>query len=129
MTPNDHLPDCSVARRDAHLRLVRRLRVGLVSAGVLGSVGVAGVVAAAADGGGAVQAPPAPAVGDAGGDRTAAPGDSFSRWRVGKRGGTADEGGAVVPDPEPQQDQGSRQDRAPRLQQGSGPAHGSTGGS
>ena len=33
------------AQRDATLRLVRRLRVGLVSAGVAGSLGVAGVVA------------------------------------------------------------------------------------
>lgn len=33
------------ARRDAQLHLVRRLRLGLVSAGVVGSLGVAGVVA------------------------------------------------------------------------------------
>ena len=95
-------------RRDAHLRLVRRLRVGVVSAGVLGSLGVAGVVASSAS---------ATAENE---DRPHSPSgtardDSFSQWQ--------DDSGQTSEDPWGQPAQ------PPGLQQGFGPSHGSTGGS
>ena len=95
------------ADRDRSLRRVRRLRVGVVSAGVVGSLGVAGVVAAS-------SAPPGRAAADtpatAADDRSQARGadDSFSRW---------------------QHDQDPQQTAPQGLARGSGPSHGSTGGS
>ena len=95
-------------RRDAHLRLVRRLRVGVVSAGVVGSLGVAGVVASSAS------------ADTENGDRPdstsgTARDDSLSQWE--------DDSGQTSEDPWGQPAQ------PPGLQQGFGSSHGSTGGS
>ena len=94
-------------RRDAHLRLVRRLRIGVVSAGVVGSLGVAGVVASSAT---------ATTENRDGPDRASgtARDDSFSEWQ--------DDSGQTSEDP-------WDQPVPPGLQQGFGPSHGSTGGS
>ena len=94
-------------RRDAHLRLVRRLRIGVVSAGVVGSLGVAGVVASSAT----TENRDRP-------DRASgtARDDSFSEWQD-DSGQTSEEDPWGQPVP------------PPGLQQGFGPSHGSTGGS
>ena len=95
-------------RRDAHLRLVRRLRIGVVSAGVAGSLGVAGVVASSAT---------ATTENRDGPDRASgtARDDSFSEWQDDSGQTSEDPWGQPVP--------------PPGLQQGFGPSHGSTGGS
>jgi hypothetical protein len=95
-------------RRDAHLRLVRRLRVGVVSAGVVGSLGVAGVVASSA------TATPESRDRPDGASGTARD-HAFSQWQ--------DDSGQGSEDPWGQPAQ------PPGLQQGFGPSHGSTGGS
>ena len=104
--------DCSPAGRDRHLRLAGRLRVAVVAAGVVGSLGVAGAVAASEEAAGnATEGTPAATSGTVSGDRSAAQGiddgDSFSRWRGGGRDQPVPQG----------------------LRQGVGPSHGSTGGS
>ena len=106
------------AQRDATLRLVRRLRVGLVSAGVAGSLGVAGVVATQAPNatsGGSSPRPVQPV--QLGGSTSG--GDDFSGWQ--DDAGEGDGGQA-----QPQQ---QTQPQAPGLQQGFGRSHGSTSGS
>jgi len=95
-------------RRDARLRLVRRLRIGVVSAGVVGSLGVAGVVASSASATTENQDRPD-------GASSSARDDSFSQWQ--------DDSGQASEDPWGQPAQ------PPGLQQGFGPSHGSTGGS
>jgi hypothetical protein len=95
-------------RRDAHLRLVRRLQVGVVSAGVVGSLGVAGIVASSASATTENGERPDDASGTA-------RDDSFSEWQ--------DDSGQTSEDPWGQPAQ------PPGLQQGFGPSHGSTGGS
>ena len=95
-------------RRDARLRLVRRLRIGVVSAGVVGSLGVAGVVASSASATTENQDRPD-------GASSSARDDSFSQWQ--------DDSGQASEDPWGQPVQ------PPGLQQGFGPSHGSTGGS
>ena len=100
------------AQRDAQLRLVRRLRVGLVSAGVAGSLGVAAVTAAdapvATSGDASPRSvQPAQVGGGTSGD------DDFSGWQ--------DDAG--------ESDGGQAQPQAPGLQQGFGRSHGSTSGS
>lgn len=117
MTPSEPSAD----RRDADLRLVHRLRVGLVSAGVLGSLGVAGVVAASA--GERVSADPSrpvdpvPQQGQAQVQGAPQDDDSFSEWN--------DDGG----DGQQPTDPWGQQQPPPSLQQGFGSSHGSTGGS
>jgi len=106
------------AQRDAQLRLVRRLRVGLVSAGVAGSLGVAAVTAAdapAATSGDASprSVQPAQVGGGTSGD------DDFSGWQ--DDAGEGDGGQA-----QPQQ---QTQPQTPGLQQGFGRSHGTTSGS
>ena len=119
MTPNEPSAD----RRDADLRLVHRLRVGLVSAGVLGSLGVAGVVAASA--GEKVSADPTrpagpvPQQGQARGQGAPQDDGSFSECR--------DDGGGD--DEQPPTDPWGQQQPAPDLQPGFGSSHGSTSGS
>ncbi len=105
------------AQRDAHLRLVRRLRVGLVSVGVAGSLGVAGLVAthpSNATSGQTLPRPVSPAqvAGNGSG------GDDFSGWQGDE--GEDDGGRAQTQQNQPQ---------APALQPGFGPSNGSTGGS
>jgi hypothetical protein len=97
------------ARRDAHLHVVRRFRVGLVSAGVLGSLGVAGVVSpSGADAAGDPARTPS-------GARPVVPNDeSFSQWGDDRSGAQPQHDGSGTP---------------PDLQQGFGSSHGSTGGS
>lgn len=95
-------------RRDAHLRLVRRLRVGVVSAGVVGSLGVAGVVASSASATSEDRERPDSASGTASDD-------SFSQWE--------DDSG------QSSEDSWGQPAQPPGLQQGFGPSHGSTGGS
>lgn len=113
----------SPARRDSHLRLVRRVRLGVVSAGVLGSLGVAGAVAASAEP--TASSTPSPSVStptSAGsGD-----GDANGQWQSARS--------ARRPSPGEQTQQQSKTRTQPRhetpsLQQGYGQAHGSTGGS
>jgi len=100
------------SRRDAHLRLVRRLRVGVVSASVLSSLGVAGFVASS----GSAGTPPAS---DRPGTTSGNVGDdSFSEWQD-DSGELSDDSGGLP----------SQQVAPPTLQQGFGPSHGSTGGS
>jgi hypothetical protein len=99
------------SRRDAHLRLVRRLRVGVVSASVLSSLGVAGVVASS----GSAGTPPTSAPGTTSGN---VGDDSFSQWQD-DSGELSDDSGGLP----------SQQVAPPTLQQGFGPSHGSTGGS
>ena len=105
------------AQRDAQLRLVRRLRVGLVSAGVAGSLGVAGVVATHAPSATSGDSAPRPVqpvqVGGTSGD------DDFSGWQ--DDAGEGDGGQA-----QPQQ---QTQPQTPGLQQGFGRSHGTTSGS
>ncbi len=107
------MPDRTPAQRDHRLRVVRRLRYGVVSAGVLGSLSVAGVVA--------TSTPDASA--EPGPDRssTAAQplppvqGDTFSRLRA-SRHGTSE-----APRP--------HRRKAPVLKQGFGSSHASSGAS
>jgi hypothetical protein len=122
------------AQRDAHLRLVRRLRVGLVSAGVAGSLGVAGVVAThapnATSGDSSSGSGQPVQVGGTTTPGTTTPGtttpgtsgdDGFSGWRD---DAGEDDGGRAQ-----QQPQQQTQLQAPGLQQGFGRSHGSTSGS
>jgi hypothetical protein len=87
------------ARRDRHLRVVRRLRIGVVSAGVIGSLGVAGAVAATA-------------------------GQDDDSPAATEQGPTT----AVSP-PQEQREQDQPPLGAPDLEHGFGPAHASSGGS
>jgi len=104
-------------RRDAQLRAVRRLRVGLVSAGVISSLGVAGYVASSTTS--PAPAQPAPSTGLPGtstaaqddGGTFATPGDDGGEW--------GDDGSTGL----------SQQQAPPSLQQGFGSSHASTGGS
>lgn len=111
----------SPAGRDTHLRLARRVRVGVVSAGVLGSLGVAGAVAASAT----TASDPSPTTSTSAG--SGAPGEaSEGRWHSvpSVRRPSPDE--QTRPQPPSPRQQGAQ---TPRLQQGYGRAHGSTGGS
>jgi hypothetical protein len=94
--------------RDARLHRVARLRVGLVSAGVIGSLGVAGVVATSGTGASAAPSP-APTQQDVGDD------GGLSQW-WGDDGGSSD-------------GQQQQQLQAPDLQQGFGQSQGTTSGS
>lgn len=96
--------------RDRNVRIVRRATTGLVTAGVLGSLGVAGAVALA-NGSGPTQTGTTSA---AQGSSAPASGDSFSQWQSGER----------------EQDDGAGQAPPPALQPGlGGSSHGSTTGS
>jgi len=99
-------------QRDARLRRTRRLRAGVVGAGVLGSLGVATVVAVPA------LAHTAAAV--SGQQVDDGDGESFSRWQQ-------DTGSTTDQEQDQQDPWGLSQ--APDLQQGGGTPHGSTGGS
>jgi hypothetical protein len=94
--------------RDARLRLVRRLRIGVVSAGVVGSLGLAGVVASGASADPETRNRPDNASGTA-------RDDSFAQ--------RDDDSGQTSEDPWGQPAQ------PPDLQRGFGQSHGSTGGS
>jgi hypothetical protein len=119
------------AQRDAHLLLVRRLRIGLVAAGVAGSLGLAGLVAAGspiATSGASTPRPAAPVQGDSSGPS----GGDFSGWQDdgGDDAGVGDDGGQSQNQPQrQQQNQQQNQPQAPGLQPGSGHSHGSTSGS
>lgn len=131
---NENVP--AAEQRDLRLRRARRARIGVLWAGVLGSLGVAAAVAVPA-----LQAQPASAPG------TAAPADdqpSFSQWQTGQSQtlgddgqavpgrGEGDDGGAQGDDGQrfdPWAQQQQQQSPPPGLQPGQGPSHGSTGGS
>ncbi len=121
-------------QRDLHLRRARRTRIGVLSAGVLGSLGVAAAVAIPA-----LQTQSASSPG-----ATAPDQPSFSQWQTGQsqtlgeddqagpgrgddgEGAQGDDGQQLIdPWAQLQQQQGT----PPGLQQGFGPSHGSTGGS
>ncbi len=117
--------DPTPAQRDHRLVVVRRVRNGLVTAGVLGSLGVAGFVA--------VSSPPAtsPATPAPTADSVSPGGqapardhedDSVSPWR-----GEGDDGRSD--DRSEGQSQGQQQLQPPTLQPGTGSSHGSSGGS
>jgi hypothetical protein len=103
MDPDDRSPQA----RDARLRLVGRLRVGLVSVGIAGSLGVAGVAAVSSQD---ASADPSPSSLTRSG-----PGD-VSR-------------GETDRDEQPAGADDAHQSTPPTLQQGYGSAHGSTSGS
>ena len=102
------------AQRDAHLRLVQRLRVGLVSVGVVGSLGVAGLVATHPTNATSGQTSPRPVQPV----QVAGSGDDSSGWQ--DDGGGDDGGQAQNQQIQPQ---------APALQPGFGQSNGSTSGS
>ena len=134
------------AQRDRQLERVRRLRRAIVSAGVLGSLGLAGFVAVSTEQQRAAAADttrpttPVPA------QRSQTRGtgdDSFSRWQSGSDDQGGDDG---TQPPAPAQGQSGGQSGsqsgsqsggqsqtqpapAPSLQPGSGTSHGSSGGS
>ena len=125
-------------QRDLQLRRARRARIGVLSAGVIGSLGVAAAVGIPA-----LQAQPASAPGSAAPDGQS----SFSQWQAGQSqnqnlgeddqvlpGGEDDgENGLQGDDGQQQVDpwaqQHQQQAPPPGLQQGFGPSHGSTSGS
>ncbi len=128
MTTEDRSP----TDRDRRLRRGRVLSVTVVSAGIVGSLGVAGAVALAETGpttSTAVSGRPDGAVGtprpddEPGSDD--APGsddsDSFSTWRTEQDGGSAQ---PAAPAPG-----ASSGEQTPDLQRGSSPFHGNSGGS
>jgi hypothetical protein len=130
---NENLP--ASEQRDLNLRRARRARIGVLSAGVLGSLGVAAAVGIPAL---QAQSTSAPGVATTPDDQS-----SFSQWLSGQSQtlgehdqagpGRDDEGGARGDDGEQQVDpraqQQQQQSPPPGLQQGFGPSHGSTGGS
>jgi len=110
--------DRSSRLRDGQVILVRRLRIGVVSVGVAGSIGVATAVAIAAPG---TASPASGSGGDAAQHRAHArggDGDSFFGWLHRDGGDGGDQG----------EDPGQLQS-GPGLLPGTGAAHGSTGGS
>jgi hypothetical protein len=128
--------DRTPAQRDHHLVVVRRVRNGLVTAGVLGSLGVAGLVAGTSHPA-TSTAPPAPTA------DSASPGgqpvrdhedDSVSPWRGEGDDGRSDDRSEGQSQGQSQgqsrgQSQGQQQLAPPSLQPGTGSAHGSSGGS
>ncbi len=142
------------AQRDRQLERVRRLRRAIVSAGVLGSLGLAGFVAVSTEQQRAAAAdttqPTAPVPAQR--NQTRGTGDdSFSRWQSGSDDQGGDDG---TQPPAPAQGQSGGQSSgqsgsqsggqsgsqsggqsqaqpapAPSLQPGSGTSHGSSGGS
>ena len=117
--------DRTPAQRDTHLVVVRRVRNGLVTAGVLGSLGVAGFVAVSSPPATstATPAPTADSV-SPGGQAPARDheDDSVSPWR-----GEGDDGRSD--DRSEGQSQGQQQLQPPTLLPGTGSSHGSSGGS
>ncbi len=133
MAPADRPP----AHRDRQLSLLRRLRVAVVSTGLLGSLGVAGVAAvteadgAAADTTSTDTSTPAPRTGQSAPRGTGD--DSFSR-RPEPPGEAAAPGSRSAGRARSQAGPETRpapqvQGPPPRVQPGGGSAHGRTGGS
>lgn len=119
-------------QRDRQLRRTRRLRAGIVSAGVVGSLGVAAAVAV----------PTIQAANQAAPGSGSTEGHSFSLWQDGT---SASNGGSTAQsqvrgDDEGEGDDGASQQNqqnqlnqqqvpVPSLQQGFGPSQGTTSGS
>ena len=121
--------DRTPAQRDTHLVVVRRVRNGLVTAGVLGSLGMAGFVAVSSHPA-ASTATPAPSA-DSVNPSGQAPArdnedDSVSPWRGEGDDGRSDDRSEGQSQG---QQQGQQQGQPPTLQPGTGSSHGSSGGS